>query len=154
MGAWVPGQTPAFLPTGIAMPLAKGADLLLPTHFHPNGIAATEKTTIGLYLGQKPARDITQLLTPALGGYNANIDIPAGQSDYTVRGSFTLPVDVDAVSVSSHSHYLGKGARLTATLPTGEVRILLSISQWDFNWQDTYVFSHLLALPRGARLPL
>jgi uncharacterized protein (TIGR03437 family) len=61
-------------------------------------------------------------------------------------------VDVDAVSVGAHSHYLGKSAKMTATLPSGEVKILLWIKQWDFAWQDQYIFKDLLFLPKGTRL--
>ena len=138
LGGWVPGTTPAFLPQGVAMPLPKGSDFLMQTHFHPNGAPQSEKTVIGLYFGPKPARLMTQLQVPAFFGVRANIDIPAGETDYKVRGSFTLPADVDAVGVAAHAHYLAKEAKLTATLPNGEVRILLWIRQWEFNWQDQY----------------
>jgi uncharacterized protein (TIGR03437 family) len=152
LGGWVPGTTPAFLPQGIAIPLPKGSDFLMQTHFHPNGLAQTEKTVIGLYFGPAPARLMTQVQVPAFFGVRANIDIPAGEADYKVRGSFTLPADVDAVGVAAHAHYLCKEAKLTATLPTGEVRILLWIRQWEFNWQDQYQFQDLVALPKGTRL--
>jgi uncharacterized protein (TIGR03437 family) len=152
LGGWVPGTTPAFLPEGLALPLPKNSDFLLQTHFHPNGQAQSEKTVIGLYFGPAPARPLTQVQVPAFFGIRANISIPAGAPDYKVRGSFTLPVDVDAVGVWAHAHYLGKEAKLTATLPTGEVRILLWIKQWDFNWQDQYLFQDLLPLPKGTRL--
>jgi uncharacterized protein (TIGR03437 family) len=152
LGAWVPGTTPQYLPDGITMPLPKGSDLLLQMHFHLNGAPQVEQTTVGIYYGPKPARDITEIQAPAFFGVQANIDIPAGVSDYKVRGSFTLPVDVDAVSVSAHSHYLGKSAKLTATLPSGEVKILLWIKNWDFNWQDRYIFKDLIPLPAGTRL--
>ena len=56
LGGWVPGTTPAFLPQGIAMPLPKGSDFLMQTHFHPNGLPQSEKTVIGLYFGPAPAR--------------------------------------------------------------------------------------------------
>ncbi len=152
LGGWVPGTTPQYLPDGVTMALPKGSDVLIQTHFHPNGAAQSEKTVIGLYFGPKPARDLTQLQVPAAFGIQAHIDIPAGESDYKVRGSFTLPTDVDAVSVSAHSHYLGKSAKLTATLPTGEVKVLLWIKNWDFGWQDQYLFKNLLPLPKGTRL--
>ncbi len=148
LGGWVPGTTPAFLPEGIALPLRKGADLLLQTHFHPNGLSQAEKTVVGLYFGPKPARDLTQLQAPAFFGIRANIDIPAGMRDYKLRGSFTIPADVDAVGVTAHAHYLAREAKLTATLPSGEVRILLWIRDWDFNWQDQYQFASLLPLPK------
>jgi uncharacterized protein (TIGR03437 family) len=152
LGAWVPGTTPAFLPNGIATPLPKGADLLLQTHFHSNGIPQTEKTVVGLYFGPKPTREMTQIQVPPIFGYTSHLDIPAGESNYKLRGSYTLPADVEAVSVWAHTHYLGREAKLTATLPTGEVRILLWIRQWDFNWQDTYIFDDLVSLPKGTRL--
>jgi uncharacterized protein (TIGR03437 family) len=152
LGGWVPGTTPAMLPDGIALPLPKGADLLLQTHFHPNGLAATEKTVIGIYFGPAPTRPMTQFQVPAFFGIRANIDIPAGSNSYKVRDSFVIPADVDAVRVSAHAHYLGKETKLTATLPTGEVRILLWIRSWDFNWQDTYLFRDLVHLPKGTRL--
>lgn len=152
LGGWVPGTTPAFLPEGIALPLPKGSDFLMQTHFHPNGLPQTEKTVVGLYFGPPPTRPMTQLQAPAFFGVRSNIDIPAGETDYKVRGSFTIPADVDAVGVAAHAHYLAKEAKLTATLPTGEVRILLWIRQWDFNWQDQYQFQNLLPLPRGTRI--
>lgn len=152
LGGWVPGATPEFLPPGIAYTLPKGADIILQTHFHPDGKVESEKTQIGLYFTTRPDRDITQVQAPGYFGVLANIDIPAGKSDYMVRGSFTLPVDVQAFSISAHTHYLGRGTRLTATLPTGEVRVLLWIKDWDFNWQDTYIFKDLVSLPAGTRI--
>ncbi|MEP6716653.1 MAG: hypothetical protein ABJC09_13870 [Terriglobia bacterium] len=153
LGGWVPGTTPQYLPTGIAYALPKGADLILQTHFHPDGKPESEQTTMGLYFTSKPAQEITQIQAPGFFGITSNLDIPAGQSDYMLRGSFTLPVPVDAFSVSAHAHYLGKGSRMTATLPgTGEVRVLLSIKDWDFNWQDTYIFKDLVSLPAGTRI--
>lgn len=152
LGGWVPGTTPQFLPDGITLPLPKGSDFLLQTHFHPNGQAQVEKTTVGIYFGPPPARQMTQIQVPAFFGIRANIDIPAGEPNYKVRSSFTIPVDVDAVGVSAHCHYLGSEAKLTATLPSGEVRILLWIRQWDFNWQDQYLFQNLVHLPQGTRL--
>ena len=150
LGGWVPGTTPEFLPNGVAMALPKGSDLLLQTHFHPNGAPAKEKTIIGLYYGSAPTRLLSQVQVPPFFGVRANIDIPAGSTSYKVRSSYKLPVDIDAVSVSAHAHYLAKESKLTATLPSGEVRILLWIRAWDFNWQDNYIFKDLVHLPANA----
>jgi uncharacterized protein (TIGR03437 family) len=153
LGGWVPGTSAAFLPDGISYALPKGADLILQTHFHPDGKAEMEKTQIAIYFAKdKPAREIIQVQAPAFFGIQANIDIPAGNNAYMVRGSFTVPVEVDAFSISAHAHYLSRGSRLTATLPSGEVRILLSITDWDFNWQDTYLFKEIVTLPAGTRI--
>ena len=152
LGGWVPGSTPQFLPQGIAVPLPAGSDFLLQTHFHPDGAPHTEQTTIGLYFGQAPARSLTQIQVPAFFGIQSNIRIHAGDSNYRVRGTFTLPADVDAVGVWAHAHYLAKEAKMTATLPDGSVQILLWIRNWSFNWQDQYLFQNLIPLPKGTRL--
>ena len=41
---------------------------------------------------------------------------------------------------------------MTATLPSGEVKTLLLINDWDFAWQDRYFFKDFVALPKGTRL--
>jgi len=82
----------------------------------------------------------------------AGLDIPAGEKDYVVRDSYTLPVAVDAVGVSAHAHYIGRQIKLTATLPSGEVKTMLLIKDWDFAWQDRYYFKDFVTLPRGTRL--
>jgi hypothetical protein len=85
-------------------------------------------------------------------GALARINIPAGQSDYRVRDSFVLPVDVEGIVIAAHAHYIGKEFRMTAELPEGEVRTLLEINDWNFAWQDQYVFEEPAALPKGTRL--
>ena len=152
LGGWVPGTFPEFLPEGLAWPLAKGSDFLIQTHFHPNGAAADEKTQVGLYFGPAPTRRIMEVQAPPFFGIRASIDIPAGAKNYKLRGNFTLPVDVDVIKVSGHAHYLGKEAKLTATLPNGEVRVLLWIREWDFRWQQQFTLATAVTLPRGTRL--
>jgi hypothetical protein len=80
------------------------------------------------------------------------LSIPAGAANYVIRDSFTVPIDVRAFDVGAHAHYLGKAMRLTATMPDGAVRRLLSIEDWDFGWQERYPFQDFVALPAGTRL--
>ena len=65
-----------------------------------------------------------------------------------------LSVDVDAVSIYPHAHYLGKEMRGTATLPDGSQQDLLWIRQWDLRWQDRYRYRLPVFLPRGTRLSM
>ena len=41
---------------------------------------------------------------------------------------------------------------MTATLPSGETRVVLSIPDWDFAWQEQYRFAEYLSLPQGTVL--
>jgi hypothetical protein len=89
---------------------------------------------------------------PALFGVGAGIDIPAGEKQFVIEDSVTLPVDVKAYIASAHAHYLAKEMKATATLPDGKVQPLLWIKDWDFNWQDRYTYKDAVPLPKGTRI--
>ncbi|HEX4612008.1 MAG TPA: hypothetical protein VH092_27675 [Urbifossiella sp.] len=158
LGGWAVGATPVRLPDGLALPLPKNADLVLQTHFHPSGKAASEKLTVGLYFAElpkgklKPERTLHRLQLPPVFGLFSNVDIPAGKADFRVADSFTLPVDVDLVGAGAHAHYLGKTLKTSAALPDGGKRSLFSIRDWNFNWQGQYLYKDFVRLPRGTIL--
>ena len=153
LGVWAGGTQPHFLPEGVARPFPKGSDLVIQEHFHPTGKEELEKTVVGIYFAkQAPERRMLSIQLPNEFGLFSGLSIPAGDASYTKRDSFTLPVDVDAFAVSAHAHFIGKSMKLTATLPTGETKVLLNIPKWDFAWQDGYQFSGMLTLPKGTRL--
>ena len=153
LGGWAVGAQPQFLPEGLAMRLPQGSDLVMQYHFHPTGKAETEKSVIGLHFAkQPPSRNLISIQLPPVFSLFSGLDIPAGEKDFVIRDSFTLPVDVDAAGVSAHAHYLATKMKLTATLPGGEVKTLLSIGDWNFNWQDQNYFRELELLPSGTPL--
>ena len=153
LGGWALGAQPHPLPEGLAFRLPAGSDLILSTHFHPTGKSEEETSTVGIYFAKEPiTRRFTGIqLPPAFGAFKA-IDIPAGKKDYEIEDSFELPVDVDAFGVGAHAHYLGKSMTMTATLPSGDRKTLLSIPDWDFAWQEQYRFADFVRLPKGTRL--
>jgi len=153
LGGWAVGAQPHFFPEGLALRLPNGSDLVVQYHFHPTGKPEAEKSLIGLYFAKKaPKRTLARIQMPPTYSLFSGLDIPAGEKDFVIRDSFTLPVAVDAVGVGAHAHYLGKQLTMTAALPGGEVKTLLSIKDWDFAWQDRYFFQQFVPLPRGTRL--
>jgi len=153
LGGWAVGAQPQFFPEGLALRLPQGSDLVIQYHFHPTGKPETEKSLIGLHFAkQPPSRNLISIRLPPVYSLFSGLDIPAGDKDFVIRDSYTLPVDIDAAGVSAHAHYLATKMKLTATLPDGEVKTLLSIGDWNFNWQDQYYFRELEPLPRGTKL--
>jgi mono/diheme cytochrome c family protein len=153
LGGWAVGGTPSGLPEGLARPLPQGSDLILQMHFHPTGKIEREQATVGIYFAEKPpARTLTALQMPPLFGALAGIDIPAGEKSFTIRDSFTLPIDAEVVSAGGHAHNLAKEMRMTATLPNGQRQQLFAIPDWKFNWQERYYFRTPVRLPKGTRL--
>ena len=153
LGGWAVGATPQMMPAGIATRLAKGSDFLLQVHFHPSGKPETEKSLIGIYFSDRPPdKELMTISVPTLFGVGAGIDIPAGTKEYSIKESFTLPGDIKVYSAGAHAHYLARQMIATATLPDGSTRSLLRIKDWDFNWQDGYVFKQPFTLPKGTRI--
>lgn len=153
LGGWAVGATPVFFPEGLALPMAKGSDFVLQMHFHLTGKPETEKSTVGIYFADKaPERKLMAVQVPPVFGLGAGIDIPAGDKNYGVDDSFTLPVDVMAYAAGAHAHYVAKEMKATATLPDGSTKALLWIPDWDFAWQDRYNYKAPVALPKGTRI--
>ncbi len=153
LGGWALGAQAHAYPGDLAMPLRKGTDLVFQYHFHPDGKPEKEKSMVGLYFAkQPPSRTMTHIGLPPIFGVFAGVNIPPGAKDFRVSDSFVLPVDVEAISVGAHAHYLGKEMKLTATFPGGDTKTLLWIKKWDFAWQDRYWFSNAVTLPKGTRL--
>jgi hypothetical protein len=153
IGGWAVGAQPHREPAGLAIPISKGSDLVIQYHFHPNGKAAEEKSVLGLYFAKEaPKRSLVAVQLPPTYSLFSGLDIPAGEKDFVIRDSYTLPVAMDAVSIGAHAHYIGKQFKMTATLPSGEVKTLLWIRDWDFSWQDRYFFKDFVSLPKGTRL--
>ena len=116
----------------------------------PSGKAESVAPSIGLYFS-----DAAPTRTPAMLRLGRqNIDIPAGQKDYTITDSFVVPVDVDVQAVQPHAHYRARDVRGEATLPDGTVQPLIAITDWDFRWQHVYRFVTPLHLPQGTRLSM
>ncbi len=147
---WSPGKVPVLEPAENAWTLDPGADLVLLLHMIAGAETQMVQPMIGLFLSDTPpARTPISVKLESKA-----IDIPAGEANYVVEDSYVLPVDVDAVSIYPHAHYLAKEMRGTAILPDGSQQPLISIRKWDFRWQDRYRYRSRLFLPRGTRLSM
>jgi len=105
---------------------------------------------VALYFtGRKPTRTGYDI---PLG--STRIDIPAGQGAHKVTDSFIIPVDADAIAVNPHAHYICKDMLGYALLPDGTRRTLIHIPDWDFNWQQQYVYPKPLRLPAETRVAM
>jgi len=147
---WTPGKVPEMDSTDTAWTLEPGTDLVLLLHMIAGAESEKVQPTIGLFLSDTPPQR-----TPiSVKLESKTIDIPAGDANYVVEDSYVLPVDVDAISVYPHAHYLGKEMRGTATFPDGSQKDLIWIRQWDFRWQDRYQYKSPLFLPKGTRVAM
>lgn len=150
IGVWTPGMTPALYPEGIGIRIPKKSDLVLQLHLHPTGKEEVDLSKVGLYFADKPTGNMKMQNVFLLG--SLMIDIPPGESKYRVASTFTLPIDLTFVSIFPHLHLIGRDMKITATLPDGTTKSLIWIKDWNFYWQDNYVYKEPVTLPKGTRL--
>jgi mono/diheme cytochrome c family protein len=153
LGGWAVGTTPRFLPENLSLTMNKGSDFILQLHLHPTGKPERERSTIGIYFADAPPpRKVREMSAPGLFGALANIDIPAGEKEYVVKGTARTFANMRVYTALAHAHYLGKEFKAIATLPDGTTRPMLWIRDWDFNWQDRYVYKQPVDLPKGSKI--
>jgi hypothetical protein len=147
LGGWSPGGTPRFLPDNMGRYLKKGSDLALQIHYHPTGKPERDQSTVGIHFMKQPSRKVVAGLMVL----DRKLKIPPGEKRHRIAGSYTLPNDVTLVGISPHMHLLGREMKATATLPDGSVLPLNWIKDWNFNWQDEYLYAHPTKLLKGTR---
>jgi tetratricopeptide (TPR) repeat protein len=144
---WKPGSTPWVEPEGMAWVASPGTDLVLNLHMQPSGKPETVKARVGLYFTDRPPSEFPMLLQLE---HDGAIDIPPGKKDFVITDEFRLPLDVDALAVYPHAHYIGKDLQALATLPDGTKKPLIWIKDWDLNWQAVYRYERPVFLPAGT----
>jgi Tfp pilus assembly protein PilF len=148
--SWTPGKAPFMAPDGMAWRLDPGTDLVLQLHMLPGKAQTTVRARLGLFFSD--AAPTRQPVLIKLG--SKAIEIAAGEAAYVVRDEYTLPADVDVLSVYPHAHYLAKDVKGVARLPDGTTKELIWIRDWNFNWQDEYRYARPVYLPRGTTVTM
>ncbi|MEE2637802.1 MAG: tetratricopeptide repeat protein [Acidobacteriota bacterium] len=147
---WTPGQVRPLAADGMAWRLNPGSDLLLELHLTPDEQPQEVQARIGFFFTDTPP--IQMPFTIRLG--KQNLDIPPGATAYPSTDRYVLPVDVEVRGIQPHAHYLAKKVTGQATLPDGTVTPLITITDWDFHWQDYYRYETPFVLPRGTELTM
>jgi hypothetical protein len=147
LGGWAPGAIPSWLPDGTGRLLKAGSDIVLQMHYHPSGKAEKDQSKIALYFARKPVSKPVNWIVVG----NTRIDIPPGEKDYKRHATTTLPVPVTVIGITPHMHLIGREMKAKAVLPSGEVVPLID-ADWDFKWQDQYLYKRPFRLPAGTKI--
>lgn len=145
---WTPGRLTDPGRPDLAWRLDPGTDLVLQLHLRPTGREETVRPRLGLYLTDEVPREQPVVIMLE----NKALDIPPNEPAWVARERFRIPVDVEALTIYPHAHYLGRSVRSWADLPDGSRRELLRIDDWDFDWQDQYRFQDPVELPAGSEV--
>lgn len=143
-----PGNTPLMFPVGVGRRIPAGASLVWEMHYTATGKEEKDRSQYALkFHKEKPAREAHMM-----GVMNNRFRIPAGDPNHKVVSRMTLPFNGEILAYAPHMHLRGKDFEYKAIFPDGKSEVLMSMPQYDFNWQTGYGLKQPLRLPKGTVL--
>lgn len=153
-GGWAPGWGAMKFPQNAGFYLPEKGTVNLNMHY--NHIAKPDRDSIEMFLWY--ANDSIHRVCEFMGidaiateniQLSSPFEIPAG-----IKKTFLMQKKLDKaitiLSISPHMHLLGKSFRAFAITPQADTIKIISIPNWDFNWQDIYNCSPVLCLEKGT----
>jgi len=149
LAGFAPGTRPMVAPDGVAKKIPAGSKLVFQMHYTPCGSEQTDRSSIGLILMDK--KDVTQQMSTTNAAFH-QLEIPAGEGNYTVEARKTFSRDAVLLSLFPHMHIRGKSFRYEVTYPDGKHEVLLDVPRYDFNWQNSFILAEPKLIPKGTQL--
>jgi hypothetical protein len=151
---YTPGATPYHTPLGTGFRLAANTRIILQIHYAPGSNGQSDSTRVNFKLSSSPLREIE--VAPLLNHYssltNGPLHISANQTK-TFNEVAPVVGDWTFLYVFPHMHLIGKTIKSYATTPTpGDTIPFVNIPNWEFHWQDNFVFPNTVKVPNGSVL--
>jgi hypothetical protein len=148
---YAPGKTDATkFPQGTGVFVPKGNVLVMQMHYTTMGKEVVDKTRVGLYFHKKTPEH--KYLTYPISHGGQALQIPAGEQEYRMNGSFTFKDDIMLYALRPHMHYRGKAFRFSVVYPDQTREVLMNVPAYNFAWQPTYRLAEPKLLPAGSRI--
>ncbi len=148
---YAPGKTDATtFPEGTGVFVPKGYKLVMQMHYTTMGKEVVDKTRVGLYFHKTPPK--YKYLTYPISHGGTALQIPPGEQEYKMNGSYVLKEDTMLYAMRPHMHYRGRAFRFTAVYPDGRRETLMNVPNYNFAWQPTYRLTQPKLLPAGTRV--
>lgn len=145
---YAPGNESARMPEGTGVFVPAGGVYQLQIHYTPMGIATKDTTKIALYFADKPPANFLRQHVVL----NPRLKIPAHDEAFEVAAYFEFWDDAVIHSLVPHSHYRGKSSTFELEYPDGSKEMILSVPNYNFDWQRTYSFTEPKEVPKGSRI--
>jgi hypothetical protein len=143
-----PGNIPLQLPEGVGRRIPAGSSLVWQMHYTPSGKEEKDRSQYALrFCKERPKQEARVVAI-----VNSRFRIPAGDPNFRLESAFTPPREMLVYSFAPHMHLRGKDFEFRAVLPDGRREVLLSVPQYDFNWQNAYRPKEPLRFPAGTRI--
>ena len=85
-------------------------------------------------------------------GNDFDIEIPAYSKDHEMELVTYVLNESDLYSLMPHMHFRGKRMKFFAEYPDGSEELLLSVPDYDFNWQLVHELEKPIRVPAGTKI--
>ncbi len=147
-GGYAPGREYVVFDDNSGILLQRDMRFMIQFHYTTIGRELQDKTRLGLYFHDSPPEH--KLVRTAI--MDGDFVIPPGVQDHPVRGEASISRDSYLYSFAPHMHFRGKHVRFTAQYPDGRSEELLSIPNFQHNWQMVYRLKEPVRLPAGTTI--
>lgn len=146
--AYAPGSEASHMPEGTGVFVPKGGVYQFQMHYTPYGKKTIDRSKIGLYFSDKAPKNFYREHVIA----NFNINIPANAEKHEEKAYFVFDKAAEIHALFPHSHYRGVSSTFELEYPDGSNETIMSVPNYDFNWQRTYRFKERKKVPAGTRI--
>lgn len=143
---WVPGLPQGECPPGTGFFIPKGSRFNFEVHYVTTGNAQTDESEVGLYLAKEPPK--MRLETRAC--QTRDLNIPPAVRDAQHTAMYCFKRDTMLFGLSPHMHLRGSWVKFQLLYPHGRRQTLLSVPNYDFNWQTSYRLAEPIRIPAGS----
>lgn len=169
---WAPGISPSTLPEGTGVRIEPGSKIAMQMHYNTvNTEPQPDQSSIEVRYVNSVEREAITIFFLDVNWYpSGGMPIPANDPNVTHQftGDMAWPISfsggagvglsvdepIAMHSVFMHQHVLGKSTSIELLRKDGTEVMLLEIRDWDFSWQDEYVFEEEVIVEPGDRLRL
>ena len=153
---YAPGQKALRYPDGLGQVLKAGSDIAVQIHYAPTSTDEMDQSSINFFFADE-TEDVERYVDNDIllpfnipGGFFSFFMLP--NQEKTFEGSWNITQDLSIMGVFPHSHLLGKDWEAWIQHTNGTRTNLISIPEWDFNWQSTYFFNKFLKAEKGSKI--
>lgn len=153
---YVPGQKASFYPDGLGQKLSKGADLVVQVHYAPWPVDEVDSSSVNIFFADENEvvdREVrNHIMVPLPGVLVGDIFVIPANQVKRFHGVYEVPVDVSLIGITPHMHLLGQEWEVYVEHKDGRRTNLISIPDWDFNWQGGYFFDRFIVAEKGSKI--
>lgn len=146
---FVPGYEPRRFPPDAGVLLSRSNWLTFNLHYTPDGIETNDQPVLALWYHRSKPKKTWNLAAPL----NDVFVIPSSAPDHPVQATWTTPnTPIEIHRLNPHMHLRGKRMKFEVRYPNGVRETLLSVPDYDFNWQIGYTLAKPKSIPAGSQI--